>query len=364
MTLEQHATFAAVRDEWDDLAWRVAAPPFLRAGWFEAWWKAFGSGSLEIVALRREGRLVAVLPLSRRLGALRSLANWHQPLFGFVAEDAAARRVLACELLCSSRTPLALRLVEDPGADCHALRAGAHAAGGRVQTRVLQRSPYLDLEGDWPGFHAALSTSMRSNLRRRRRRLAKQAPVSTRVEDRWDALDDALAATFALEQSRWKAEAGTAIASKPATLAFYTQIARWAAAHGWLRIAFLDVGGRPIASELMLEHRGVLYGLKGGYDPAYRAFGPGVLIRADIVADCFERGVRRMDLLGDSTPDKLVWTNAARDIVALDFFPRSAAGALGLVCHRYGRPMAKRALDYAVRDDAIWRQPAGRRARS
>ena len=36
-------------EEWDGLADRVGAAPWTRPGWVAAWWRAFGSGRLQIV---------------------------------------------------------------------------------------------------------------------------------------------------------------------------------------------------------------------------------------------------------------------------------------------------------------------------
>jgi CelD/BcsL family acetyltransferase involved in cellulose biosynthesis len=360
MTLEHHSTFATLRDQWDELAQAVDAPPFLRPTWFEAWWTAFGSGSLDIVALRRDGRLAAVLPLSRRLGVVRSLSNWHQPEFAIVAQDAAARQALADALLRTSRAPISLRVVDSQGADAEALRCAAQVVAARLQTRVQLRSPYLEIEGDWAGYQTALSGETYRNIRRRRRRLSERGELVGRIEDRWERFDDALGAGFGIEGSGWKRDAGTAITSDPATHAFYTQIARWAAERGWLRMAWLYLDGAPVAWDLMFEHGDVMYALKGGYDTTYRSFGPGHLLTAEIVAHCFAHGLRRLDFLGDTSQYKRVWTHTAREMTAIELFPRSTAGTVGLVSYRYGRPMAKRARDYATGHDAPWRRLAGR----
>jgi hypothetical protein len=48
-------------------------------------------------------------------------------------------------------------------------------------------------------------------------------------------------------------------------------------------------------------------------------------------------------------------------MTAIEVFPRSTAGVVGLVSYRYGRPIAKRARDYATSDDAPWRRLVSRR---
>ena len=44
--------YEEIFDEWDALADRVAATPFMRPGWIAAWWRAFGSGKLEVLTAR------------------------------------------------------------------------------------------------------------------------------------------------------------------------------------------------------------------------------------------------------------------------------------------------------------------------
>ena len=47
-------------------------------------------------------------------------------------------------------------------------------------------------------------------------------------------------------------------------------MARWAAAKGWLRLAFLRLDGKPLAFDFGLNDGNTLYSLKTGYDEAYR----------------------------------------------------------------------------------------------
>src|SRR3954453_8579953 len=92
MDLEFRAldSFEPVAPEWDGLATRACAPPFLRPGWFQAWWNAFGRGRLEILTSRRGGTLVAVAPVYRHWGTLLAVANVHSPSYSFLADDAVA----------------------------------------------------------------------------------------------------------------------------------------------------------------------------------------------------------------------------------------------------------------------------------
>src|SRR5207247_10269646 len=66
------------------------------------------------------------------------------------------------------------------------------------------------------------------------------------VVDGSERLDELLEEGFRVEASGWKSRAGTAIASRPDTRRFYTDVARWASDRGWLRLAFLRLGGRAL----------------------------------------------------------------------------------------------------------------------
>ena len=102
---------AAVEEQWDQLAERVAAPPFARPGWIGAWWRAFGAGRLEIVTVPGAAGLGGVLPLARRRGVVRSTANWHTPLFEPVLEEPEVAPRMARAVLARSGRRLDLSLV-------------------------------------------------------------------------------------------------------------------------------------------------------------------------------------------------------------------------------------------------------------
>src|SRR4051794_188009 len=73
---EWHDDVAALAPEWEELAERIGAAPFLWPGWVAAWLRAWG-GRPRIVALREDGELKAVLPMIRSFGLLANPANSH-----------------------------------------------------------------------------------------------------------------------------------------------------------------------------------------------------------------------------------------------------------------------------------------------
>lgn len=347
-TVEVHSGPEPIVREWDALADAAAAPPWLRPGWFAAWWDSYGTGRLEVVAARRAGALVAVAPLRRHRGGLASATNWHSPGFGLLAADPDARAALARALLDGRPRSLALHLLDSHSGDVEACVAAARAGGYSVLTRVEMRSPYVVVEGDLDDQLRARSRGarLRKELRRQRRRAERETGDSPalRLERGQEDLARALQTLLRLEGSGWKDRRRSAIASRADTRAFYERVARWAAERGELRLAFLDIGSRPVAAELLLDDGRAIYDLKGGYDETFRRFGPGKLLAEALLRHAFAGAHASFELLGSDERFKLQWTDLVRERVLFRAFAPSLSGRVEDLVQRRGRPIAKRVL--------------------
>jgi len=336
-------------DEWEELAERAGAGPFVRPGWITAWAEAFGADGIGALTVRRAGRLATLLPLRHDDGIVSSPTNDHTPEFGLLAEDASARSELVDSLLALESDRISLEFLDGAGADFALCRDRAESEGYRVLVRAIAYPPYLAIDGDWERFERTLAGSFLRDVRRRRRHLEQEGTVTVEVSNGSDRLDELLAEGFAVEASGWKAESKTAIASRLETRRFYTAMAQWSAERGWLRLAFLRLDRRPIAFQLGLEHGGAYYFLKGGYDPAYRRYSPGKLLVHAMLARAFADGLARYELLGDLEPWKLEWTRTVRIRARLTAFDRSPRGLLDWATAAYARPLASRVLRHRAR---------------
>ena len=333
------ANDASERDlwrEWDVLADRMAAPPFLRPAWFVAWQRAYGDGDLRVLSVREGDRLAGVLPIEVRGRATLSPTNTHTPLFGPIAESPEVERALATELLhqCGGRIELCYL---DPGTTFADSLRGSDRV---VRVDTVLRSPHLSLAEDAPKPPRKLL----KELRRQRRRLEEQGLVDVTVHETVRGIESAIEEFVHVEASGWKAEQGTAIASRDASARFYEEIARWAAQLGWLRLYFLRLEGRPIAAEFDIECAGALYALKSGFDPEFRAFGPGQLLTGECIAAATEAGLSTYEFLGTDEPYKLMWTSATRERVRMQAFPPTVAGRAQALSRTRVRPLARRLL--------------------
>ena len=354
-SVQTHCAFATpaaagpdLHAEWGELADRAAATPFNHPGWIATWADAFADQPLSLYGIRREGRLVGIAPFLERRRIVVSPTNWHTPRFELVAADESARHELARGLLERGRHRVDLSFLDEGSGDIGALRAAATEDRRLLIDRPIQRSLYVDLDGDWEDYTSELGGKVLREVRRRRRRLEAEGAVEVAFVTPDEGVEALLEEGFSVEGSGWKHERGTAIASRPETRSFYTGVARWAAERGWLLLAFLRVDGRVAAFDLCIEQGGRTYVLKGGYDPAFRQFAPRTLLLHDSLQRAFARGGRSYEFLGADEDYKRRWATGVRERRRLQAFGRTPAGRGGYTLWTVGRRAGKRAV--AIRD--------------
>ncbi|MGH9197314.1 MAG: GNAT family N-acetyltransferase, partial [Acidimicrobiia bacterium] len=188
----------------------------------------------------------------------------------------------------------------------------ALARGFRTITRPVLRSAYVSTQGLWSGYETALRAKLRSEIRRRKRRLQDLGDLELQVTDGSNGLEGLLSEGFRVERSGWKGANGTAIDSNPRSHRFYREVARWASDRGWLKLAFLRLDGRPIAFDLCLEANRVHFLLKTGFDHDYHTFGPGMILRSMMLERAFSGSIDTYEFLGTIVGTnnrwKLEWT--------------------------------------------------------
>jgi CelD/BcsL family acetyltransferase involved in cellulose biosynthesis len=340
--LEVHTEIGSIAQEWDDLACEADLAPFLRPGWLSAWWSAFGAGRLVILAVRRMGRLVGVVPLCQKGTVLSSPTNWHTPLYEPVVADRSALRAIVGWILSRHPRRLDLSFVDRDGA----AEQEFHKLDGsyRLVERTIARSPYVSIDGDWETYWQGVSGKLRQTVRRGSRRLAEMGEVSLQIESGAERLDDLLAEGFDVEARSWKGRKGTAISSGPQTRTFYTELARWAAPRDLLRLAFLRVDGRAVAFHFALESQGRHYLLKPGYDERFRKAGPGTVLTSRMIERAFALGLDAYDFLGADDDHKMKWTSDVHSRVRIQAFATSPTGAFDRVIQTRGRALAKKVM--------------------
>jgi CelD/BcsL family acetyltransferase involved in cellulose biosynthesis len=365
------ARFAALREEWDELLARSETPSetpsvFLTWEWLHAWWRHLRGGRrLHLVAVRRDGELVALAPLAvrtalgglfRRLELLGTGVVGSDYLDVVVRPDAAdtVPAVLAGHLA-GMRTTLDLRQLAAQASRAEAVAESLAGRGWRLTRRDTDVCPFLRLEGHtWDGFLATLGPEHRQNVRRRLRKLEQRGAVlqQVRTEDERRA---ALSALFRLHHLRWSGRGGSQAFDSPAVLAFHDEATRLLLERGWLRLYVLSLDGEPAAALYGVMYRGVFSFYQSGFDPRHALSGVGLATLALVIRRAIEEGAREFDLLHGSEPYKFLWTRDVRSLARLEADPpgwtaRAARGLAeaSLAARQGARRLARRVLPPAV----------------
>ncbi|MFC5137630.1 GNAT family N-acetyltransferase [Actinomycetospora rhizophila] len=337
-------------EAWDALALATGAPVFARPGWLTAWADAFGAREhLRALTVHRDGALVALLPVISGPLGLRTPTNSETALIAPVVADDDAAGDLAQRLLARRAGTVDLDAVL---AD-HPLTAALRTAAGSTPALETVRcsSPWVDTSGDPADFLRRLSKNRRHGLKRLAKRLDEAGEVSFDVSDGRndsgdDDLDELLRDGLRLEARDWKLAAGTAIASSPARVAFYTRAARWAADAGVLRLAFLRLDGRAIAFGYCLQQGPTLHFLKLGMDDEHAKLGPGMMITKRLIDHAFAQpGVRELDLLGENESYKADLASGVREQVRVRVYPTPVLGGVQRAATEAVADLRRKAVD-------------------
>jgi CelD/BcsL family acetyltransferase involved in cellulose biosynthesis len=315
-----------LRPEWDQLFARApAALPFNSWVWLSTWWDhCCGPGQqLWILVVREQGQVVGIAPfflhrqgsVPLQLRALDHLGLDHRgrgsltercAILAAPGRRAAVLAAIAGHLLRRDRAIWDHLKVEGihPGDVPASLAAG-------LRHTYRSATDVIALPASWGTFEAGLPKSMRDNVRYYPRLLARHGHAArARVLTTPDEVSAALSLFLRLHRARAQmlnsAPPHPDYFDTPQKVAFLVKVAPLLAAAGLLRLTILDVDGVPVAAYLLLEAAGTLYPYYSGFDPAWGRYSVMMQAEAASLRDAIERGVRRVDFLGDA-PFKRRW---------------------------------------------------------
>jgi CelD/BcsL family acetyltransferase involved in cellulose biosynthesis len=189
----------------------------------------------------------------------------------------------------------------------------AKAAGFGCEVSRVDRCPVVELPATWEAFLGLLSGKDRHELRRKLRRAEAGRP---RLQvGRSPAEVAALIEPFlALHRSSAAAKARFMDTRMEG---FFRQVTATLAEVGQVALWVLELEERPAASLLCFEHEDTVLLYNSGFDPAARAFSPGVAIAARTIEDAITRGFRRYDFMRGEEPYKYALGARPTDVLRL-----------------------------------------------
>ncbi len=366
------ARLLALREEWAALFAAAGEPtPFLSWEWLFTWWRHFGARRPVWIVEARDGAgaLAGLLPLSSR-PALVGVRRWQLLGNGVTGADGvdvlvrsadapAVREAVARALCASARSWDAIDLEDLPRGSptLPALREALTRRGARAAVERRFVCPGFAVAGT---FEAHLARIRRRETYGRRVRWLSRQPgfrveVATTPAEAGDAMNDFLR----LHRLRWAAEGGSYGIPPGAAEAFHRDVGPLLAARGWLRLYRLFVGRDAIAAVYGIEVGRRFYYYQSGYDPAWSARSPGLVLVGRTVEDAYARGLADYDFLRGQEPYKLDWADDRRETIAIRLRAPGLRGETAAAAD--GAFRAARVVARAVSPDRMW--GALRRAR-
>lgn len=292
-------------------AWRALADKdpdrhvFSTPEWNRLWWEEFGEGKdLMVLEFAEQGSAFAFVPLYRKYEGDRKilrfvggidLTDYLGPIC--LPED---RYRVAEELV----GWLAAGEIEWDEFDGHNMPVPWHFAEYLAERADIshlgfkldqeETAAVLDLPADWDAYLASLDPKERHELKRKRRRIARDHPDVRVRTSTAETLEEDLKTFVAMHRG---AEGLKGHFMKPEIATFFERVARAFCELGWLRLDFLEVGETAISTTFAFEIDGAFYLYNSALDPDAKRLSPGLILVSQLIEECIERGFKVFDFL-------------------------------------------------------------------
>jgi CelD/BcsL family acetyltransferase involved in cellulose biosynthesis len=319
-------------DEWRGLfATSAAGNPFASPEWLLPWAHHFvPECDLALLAVRRDGALVGLAPwyfkrvrgLPCRLHLLGS--GRHDALTELpqiLTAQGESRSVLRAVMGEWSRAAaewdwLELPIMSEQGWFEPEWLTGGVGERGLVLHKTTRAAVTLDLPVDVPALHRGLKRNLLESTHRARNRLNRsQSPWEVTVHEGQDGIAHALPVLARLHATRADL-AGRRHhpdqLAESARRAFLEDALSGMARYRQAQILTLDVGGDPVAAQLVLLAPDATYLGMSGVDPAWWQVNAVTLLQLRAAEAAVERGHRTFNLSVGPSVAKLRWSEQVR----------------------------------------------------
>lgn len=275
-------------ERWAALAAAAIEPnPFFESAFVLAAAERLGGQDVSLLVVESGEHWTACLPVRRVrvAGVPVALRSWCHaycflgtPLLEAGTPEAAALGLVDLALAAPGHRLVLERLRADGEAGA-ALRAAIEDLGVETVIETSHERALLKRTSDGER-RATISSHHRREVNRLGRQLAAHLGGELSVRD--EAGEPAAVTAFLeLEQSGWKGERGTALASRPAHAAFFEQVCRSFADDHRLELLSLWVGDRRVAMKCNLYAGEGGFCFKIAHDATLRRFSPGVQLERE-----------------------------------------------------------------------------------
>lgn len=300
------AEFSTLSSDWDDLLERTDnAPFFMRYAYQHSWWQYFGNDDLKLITVRTDdNQLIGLAPLygasdkaQQKLAIVGcvDISDYLDLLIDRNYVDAVQTVLLdifeqervAWEILylCSlpHNTTTHQQLAEQ-----------AKQRGWRVEVTQQNVCPVITLPNSWDDYLAGLDKKQRHEVRRKIRKLEREATVNWYAIESPDEVDAAMIDFIDLHQ---KSTPDKEDFWDDTLIRFFKHFVKTAAENNWLKLYFLEMNGERVATMLCFDYDNQFLLYNSGFNPDYFKLSVGNVLTAYTIQDAIRLGRKRYDFL-------------------------------------------------------------------
>ena len=189
--------------------------------------------------------------------------------------------------------------------------------------------PYLPIPTSEEELLSNLSPKFRTTLKRTMRRLLRDHMKVNMIEyHEAMSIDQAMHTFFKLHQQRWIRKGKSGAFKEKAFRKLYVDLAKLMAEKDWLRLYFLIVDNKPVATLFAYEYNKKMYGQLTGFDPKYSVYGVGNILILNVLKECIKKGIEEFDFLQGDDSYKFKWTKKYRNTINITFINKKQSSKL------------------------------------
>ncbi|RLI18671.1 hypothetical protein DRO54_09820 [Candidatus Bathyarchaeota archaeon] len=331
--IESFSEFEGLRNFWNKILQKsMDNDIFSTWDWLWCWWKHFGSGrKLRILIVKEGNQVIGIAPFMlsnynflrfSKLSKIEFMSSPHGDYNNFILlrrEAECVRLLLDALMEFSDWNMLDLRDIREESASAKTLISISSSKNGNLKLKVKVKTlcPYIRLPSRIETFERRLSRNVRRNLRKRMRKLSRMYKVEFTNQKEFNSVSEAMTAFFRLHQKRWRAKGELGAFASENFRKFHLDLAKIFDEKGWLALHFLMLDGEPVAAAYTFNYNSKKYGYLTGFDPDFKQFGVGNLLKMHIIEECIRKGYKEYDLTRDFEPYKADWaTNIRKNYAA------------------------------------------------
>jgi CelD/BcsL family acetyltransferase involved in cellulose biosynthesis len=316
--------------QWDELA-KATGRPYCAPAWSLAWWRhaAPPGAGLRVITAREDGRLIGVAPLytvreGRRhcyLPLCTGLSPRVEPLAAPGRQhEVAAAICTALSEACPTPDLVGFNGVPMTSPWPQLLTRGWPRRSPWVHEDVSRPAPIVNLRGTFEQWLNARSRNFRQQMRRSRRQLEREGVQFVMVSS--DAeLIDGLRSFAALHYGRWHDRGGSGVLH-PGVEAMLVDAGRALLPEGRFRLWLARHEGRAISAHIFVAAGGEVSYWLGGFDEAWAAQHPSLLVILEALEHCFSSGDGRLDLNSGGQGYKYRFADSEDTLIWRTMLPR------------------------------------------